>query len=75
MRIESTYLIAAMFVTVFLLYIFSPEPEIIVKYPDISQKVSDIYVDDQGVCYRYHRIHVDDKTNESEQTIVTLKTK
>jgi hypothetical protein len=59
MKVETIYFIVAMFATLFVLYISSPKPEIIVKYPDITQVKSDVYVDDVGVCYRYHRIEVD----------------
>ena len=55
MQIEGFYLLFAMIITVFILYLTSPKPEIVVKYPDISKDVSDMYVDDRGVCYRYHR--------------------
>ena len=59
MKIESVYFISALFITIFILYILSPRPEIMVKYTDISEEVSDVYVDDKGVCYRYHRVEVD----------------
>lgn len=58
MRLEPLYLILAMLITIAILYAVSPTPEIIIKYPDISQVVSETYVDDQGVCYRYHRVEV-----------------
>jgi hypothetical protein len=68
MKIESTYFIFAMFVTLFVLYITAPKAEIVVKYPDIGQKVSDVYVDDKGVCYKYHRVEV--KNDKSKGIVV-----
>ena len=62
MKVEPIYFLIAMFITILVLYVFGPEPEIMVKYPDISQGVSDVYVDNKGVCYRYHRVEVDDST-------------
>lgn len=81
MRIETSYLVAAAFVTMLILYLLAPEPEIVIKYPDISKEISDVYVDDQGVCYRYHRVKVDDEKDvkQSSQdvstTTVELETK
>lgn len=55
MKLEPTYFIAAMFVTMFILYIAQPNPDIIVKYPSPEDEVSDVYIDDNNVCYRYYR--------------------
>ena len=65
MKIEQNYFIFAMFITIFILYITAPKPEIVVKYPDIAEKVSGVYVDDKGVCYRYHRVEVE--SNDSNK--------
>jgi len=62
MKVEPIYFLTAMFITILILYTFGPEPEIMVKYPDISKDVSDVYVDNNGVCYRYHRVEVDENT-------------
>ena len=64
MKIEATYFLVAMFLTIFVLYVFSPKPEVIVKYPDIKEEISNVYVDDKGVCYRYHRVEVNDDQND-----------
>lgn len=42
----------------FILYILFPNPDIVVKYPSLNDEVSSVYVDDSGVCYRYHRKEV-----------------
>lgn len=60
MKIEPMYFLTTMFITILILYAFGPNPEIVVKYPDISKDISDVYVDNQGVHYRYHRMKVDD---------------
>jgi len=60
MKLEPVYFLIAMFITILFLYIFGPEAEIVVKYPDISHEISDVYVDNRGVCYRYQRVEVDD---------------
>ena len=60
MQIEPLYFIISIFITMFILYVQAPKPEIIVKYPNIKEEISDTYIDDQGVCYRYHRVEIDD---------------
>lgn len=66
MKIEPIYLLTAMFITVLILYVFGPEAEIVVKYPDLSKEVSDVYVDNRGVCYRYHRVELEDNNSYSD---------
>lgn len=58
MKIIPIYLIIAMFITMFTLYILYPEPEIIIKYPSPAQETSDVYIDDNNVCYKYKRKEV-----------------
>jgi hypothetical protein len=40
-------------ITFVVLYLTCPDPQIIIKYPKTHNKLSDLYVDDGGVCYRY----------------------
>jgi hypothetical protein len=55
MEIEWTYFFIAAFVTFIILYLTYPGPQIIVKMPNPNKEISDLYVDDNNVCYRYHR--------------------
>jgi hypothetical protein len=41
------------------MYLIAPKPEIILKYPTVKDKISGMYVDDKGVCYRYHTKEID----------------
>ena len=58
MKLVPTYFILAMFVTMFILYLMYPEPSIIIKHPSPENEVSDVYVDDNNVCYKYRRAEV-----------------
>lgn len=58
MKIIPIYLITAMVITMFILYILYPEPNVLIKYPSPAQETSDVYVDDNNVCYRYKRKEV-----------------
>ena len=55
MKIIPIYLITSIFVTLFILYIIQPNPVVIVKHPSPLDEVSDVYIDDNNVCYRYYR--------------------
>lgn len=58
MQLISEYFILSMLVTMFILYMTCPSPKIILKYPNVKDKISDLYVDDNNICYRYHRKEV-----------------
>lgn len=53
MQIIFFYFIVSMLTTFIILYIFYTEPKVILKYPKIDQPLSDLYVDDKNICYRY----------------------
>ena len=46
----------------FLVYITTPKPKVIVKYPNLKNYNKLTYVDDNGVCYKYKPIEVKSKT-------------
>ena len=55
MEILIEYLLISMAITFVILYMFAPKPKVILKYPSIKDDVSDLYVDENNVCYRYHK--------------------
>jgi|SaaInlStandDraft_7_1057024.scaffolds.fasta_scaffold104288_1 hypothetical protein len=55
MEIITKYFLLAMMITFIILYLKQDKPKVIVKYPNVKNKVSDLYVDESGTCYRYHR--------------------
>jgi hypothetical protein len=58
MKIILEYFIAAVFITAIILYFLYPNPKVILKYPSTTQNISDLYVDENNICYRYHRKEV-----------------
>ena len=58
MNIIIEYVLIGIFVTFIVLYMTSPKPRVILKYPSLKNKISDMYVDDNNICYRYHRTQV-----------------
>jgi hypothetical protein len=63
MKMMPLYLVVAMFATMLVLYILYPQPEVIIRYPQPTQDVSDVYVDDNNVCYRYYRKEIPQNTD------------
>jgi len=55
LKLHPMYFIIAMFITMLILYFIYPNPFIIVKYPTPEQELSDVYIDDNNICYRYKR--------------------
>lgn len=58
MRIIFSYMILGIFVSLFFLYIINPLPNILLVTPKVNEKISELYQDDNNVCYRYHREEV-----------------
>lgn len=58
MKLLPTYFIGSLFITMFIMYIIYPNPNVIIKHPSPEEDMSDVYVDDNNVCYRYHRKEV-----------------
>ena len=55
MKIIPIYFITSVLMTLFVLYFIQPEPIIIIKHPSPYKEISDVYIDDNDVCYRYYR--------------------
>ena len=58
MRVATIYMFVSLIITIAVLHTIYPHRPTVTKYPDVTLDVSDIYVDDQNVCYRYHRVKV-----------------
>lgn len=54
-KIIPFYFILSVFFGFLILYLLSPKPQIIVKKPNINSEISDLYIDDNNVCYKYKR--------------------
>lgn len=48
-----------MFVTMLIFYLTYPVPKVVLVSPNTEDLISDVYKDNGGVCYRYHRKYVD----------------
>lgn len=55
MKLIPLYFILSMFITMMIIYIFSPNPQALIKYPTPTENFSCTYIDDKGICYKYQR--------------------
>ncbi len=55
MKIVPEYFIISAFLTMMILYMFTSSSEVILKTPSPNDEKSCVYIDDNNVCYRYHR--------------------
>jgi hypothetical protein len=57
MEIIPIYFLLSFLISLLILYFNNPNPQIIVRKinPKIDDNISHLYVDENNVCYRYHR--------------------
>jgi hypothetical protein len=55
----------ALGIGIFLVYILNPIQKIVHKYPTLENAGKTTYLDDEGVCYKYHTEEVSKPNNES----------
>lgn len=58
--IDVNYMLLSMLATVFVLYVFMSNKEIVIKQPKLNNpgELSDLYMDDNKVCYRYRTVRL-----------------
>ena len=59
MNIIPSYFFISLIIGFFIIYILSPKPHIVVKYPTLDNAGTITYVDGNNVCYRYKKVQVD----------------
>lgn len=64
--IEPLYFFLALGVGLFLTYVMTPPPDIIIKYPTPENAGSVIYRDTADVCYKYRAEEVDCPEDETK---------
>ena len=43
----------SLFIGLFVVYITSPKPQIIIKYPTLENIMTTTYIDESNICYKY----------------------
>jgi hypothetical protein len=60
-KINIIYLIAAFSVGIGYIYIVTPPPQVVMKFPSPNNTKSLVYTDASNNCYKYEHEHVDCK--------------
>ncbi len=60
MRIIITYFIITIMLSLLFLYFYHLPPQIVFKYPDPANDISDIYIDNNNIKYFYIRKEYND---------------
>lgn len=58
MKFSLYYFLIAILVGFFIVYITSPKPKVVIKYPTPKNNDKITYIDDNDVCYKYKKINV-----------------
>ena len=53
-RVEILFIILGFLIGLFIIYIITPPPKIVIKYPTIDNIENTTYVDENNQCYRYY---------------------
>jgi len=59
MNLDVFYFVLSMFLGFFVVYMITPVPKLVIKYPNIKNPDDTLYMDDNNVCYRYKKEKVD----------------
>jgi len=59
MQIILLYFLTSIVITFIILYLYNQDPQIILKYPNYEKPLSDLYIDNKNVCYKYKTKEVD----------------
>lgn len=57
-KIDIFFILLGLCLGFFVVYVTTPAPKIVMKYPTIDNIQDTTYVDENGVCYKYYAIEV-----------------
>ena len=55
---NSYYFLIGLLLGLLIIYFISPQPEHIILNPSIDDEISNTYIDENDVVYKYHRIEI-----------------
>lgn len=59
MKIIPFFFLVSLFIGIWTVYAFYPMPKVIIKQPNPNNCKKNLFVDDNGVCYRYSKKEID----------------
>jgi uncharacterized protein YoxC len=63
MIIDISMIVLGLFFGIFVVYVISPAPKVVLKYPTLDSIEDTTYVDENGQCYKYFAMEVPCKSN------------
>jgi len=58
MKVELFFILLGLFLGFFIVYMITPPPKVILKYPTIENIQNTTYIDEKGQCYKYYAVEV-----------------
>jgi len=71
--IEPFYFIISFTIGIFIVYMYMPQPDVIVKYPTPENANDTIFKDDVDNCYKFKTTEIPCKNNEAVNVIPVQK--
>ena len=62
-KFNFVYFIFSFFIGIFFIYLTTPKPQVIVKYPTLENSNDTIYIDESNICYKYIPKEIDCEEN------------
>ena len=53
-KVDILFILLGLFIGFFIVYVTTPKPKIVIKYPTIDNINDTTYVDKNGTCYKYY---------------------
>ena len=72
-KINPFYFMISFGIGVFLSYIYTPEPKIVIQYPTPENAGKITYQDDAGVCYRYKALPINCPSDKSKLNKIEIQ--
>jgi hypothetical protein len=63
LKVEIFYIVLGLFLGFFIIYVTTPPPRVVLKYPTIENIQNTTYVDENGQCYKYYAVEIPCPTN------------
>jgi hypothetical protein len=54
LKVEIFYILLGLFIGLFVIYITTPAPKVILKYPTLDNIQNTTFIDENGQCYKYY---------------------
>lgn len=57
-KVEVFYIALGLFIGLFIVYVTTPPPKVILKYPTLDNIQTTTYIDENNQCYKYYAVEI-----------------